>query len=81
VSVLVIGATGFVGGAVASHLAATGHPVTGLARSDVTPDEAATVCCEFGALILGASSRSRAPRTRGELGWTPKHTDMLSMIR
>ncbi|MET0132932.1 MAG: NAD-dependent epimerase/dehydratase family protein [Kibdelosporangium sp.] len=49
------------------------------ARS-VTLDEAATVWGEFGALILAASSRSRAPRTRDELGWAPEHTDMLSMI-
>lgn len=24
--------------------------------------------------------RSRAPRTRAELGWIPDHTDMLSMV-
>jgi hypothetical protein len=35
---------------------------------------------EFGALLLGASSRRRSPRIRTELGWTPKHTDMLSTI-
>jgi short subunit dehydrogenase-like uncharacterized protein len=60
--ILVVGATGFVGGAV------------------LTPDEAVTVWGEFGAFILAASSRCRAPRTRLELGWTPRHTDMLTMI-
>ncbi|MFE2605255.1 NAD-dependent epimerase/dehydratase family protein [Streptomyces mirabilis] len=34
-NVLVIGATGFVGGALAPHLTARGHLVTGLARTDV----------------------------------------------
>ncbi|NUV70010.1 NAD-dependent epimerase/dehydratase family protein [Streptomyces sp. CAI-121] len=33
-SIFVIGATGFVGGSLARHLVAAGHPVTGLARTD-----------------------------------------------
>ncbi|HWO67119.1 MAG TPA: NAD-dependent epimerase/dehydratase family protein [Umezawaea sp.] len=49
------------------------------ARS-LTPDEAVTVWGEFGALLLAASSRVRAPRARRELGWSPEHTDMLTMI-
>jgi nucleoside-diphosphate-sugar epimerase len=31
-------------------------------------------------IVLGASSRSRSPRSRGELGWHPEPRDMLSMI-
>jgi nucleoside-diphosphate-sugar epimerase len=46
----------------------------------LTPDEAVGVWGEFGALILAASSRVRAPRARRELGWEPEHTDMLTMI-
>ncbi|TDV43116.1 NAD-dependent epimerase/dehydratase family protein [Actinophytocola oryzae] len=52
----------------------------GCPTRSLTPDEAATVWGEFDALLLGASSRSRAPRSRQELGWTPRHTDMLTMI-
>lgn len=52
----------------------------GCPTRSLTPGEAATVWGEFGALILAASSRSRAPRTRSELGWAPQHTDMLSSI-
>jgi nucleoside-diphosphate-sugar epimerase len=46
----------------------------------LTPAEAAGVWGEFGALIMGASSRSRAPRTRAELDWAPEHTDLLSTV-
>ncbi|NEB38514.1 NAD-dependent epimerase/dehydratase family protein [Streptomyces sp. SID14515] len=49
------------------------------ARS-VTPDEAADVWGEFGALIMAASSRIRAVTSQQELGWQPEHTDMLTMI-
>ncbi|MTD59012.1 NAD-dependent epimerase/dehydratase family protein [Amycolatopsis pithecellobii] len=52
----------------------------GVTARSLTPEEAADVWGEFGALILGASARSRAPRSRQELGWLPQHTDMLSMI-
>ncbi|MBO3680191.1 NAD-dependent epimerase/dehydratase family protein [Streptomyces sp. NEAU-YJ-81] len=49
------------------------------ARS-VTPGEAAGVWGEFGALIMAASSRIRAVSAQQELGWQPRHTDMLTMI-
>ncbi|MFG3559076.1 NAD-dependent epimerase/dehydratase family protein [Micromonospora sp. NPDC047557] len=52
----------------------------GCGTRSLTPAEAATVWGEFGALIMGASSRSRDPRTRVELGWTPQKTDMLSLV-
>ncbi|MDQ0779634.1 nucleoside-diphosphate-sugar epimerase [Streptomyces aurantiacus] len=46
----------------------------------LTEHEAAAVWGDFGALIMAASSRGRAPRTRQDLGWAPHHTDMLTMI-
>ncbi|MFJ1765383.1 NAD-dependent epimerase/dehydratase family protein [Amycolatopsis sp. NPDC088138] len=52
----------------------------GCPTRSLTPGEAVTVWGEFGALVLGASSRGRAPRSRAELGWRPEHTDMLTMI-
>lgn len=52
-----------------------GRPVRSL-----SPAEAAEVWGEFGALIMGASSRIRAPRARTDLGWVPRETDMLTMI-
>lgn len=48
--------------------------------ASLTVDEATSVWAEFGALIMAASSRSSASRARQELGWTPHHTDMLTMI-
>jgi nucleoside-diphosphate-sugar epimerase len=42
--------------------------------------EATQVWGELGALIMGASSRTRAPRARRELGWAPRHTDLLTTI-
>lgn len=42
--------------------------------------EAARIWGEFGALVLGASSRTRAPRSRDELGWVPVHLDMLEEV-
>ncbi|GLZ46744.1 UDP-glucose 4-epimerase [Actinomycetospora sp. NBRC 106375] len=49
------------------------------ARS-VTPEEAADVWGEFGALVMGSSSRITAPRARDELGWRPEHPDMLAEV-
>ncbi|PRY44783.1 NAD-dependent epimerase/dehydratase family protein [Umezawaea tangerina] len=46
----------------------------------LTAEEAVGVWGEFGALILSASSRVRAPRARAELGWRPVHPDMLAMV-
>lgn len=52
----------------------------GVGTRSLTPAEAVEVWGEFRALIMGASSRSRAPRSRAELGWLPVHTDMLAAI-
>lgn len=52
----------------------------GCGTRSLTPEEAAGVWGDMGGLILAGSSRCRAPRTRGELGWIPAHTDMLTMI-
>ena len=47
----------------------------------VSVDEAFDIWGKFATLILmAASSRSRSPRARDELGWVPVHTDMLTMI-
>ena len=52
----------------------------GCATRSVTTDEAADLWGEFTALIMGASSRCRSPRSRRELGWRPIHTDLLSTV-
>ena len=31
-------------------------------------------------IVIGASSRSRSPRSRDELGWVPEHLDLLSQV-
>jgi len=43
-------------------------------------DEAAEVWGGFDALIMGACSPSRSPRTRRELDWASTHSDLLSMV-
>ncbi len=53
----------------------------GCPTRSVSVSEAADIWGDFTALILSASSRSRAPRSRRELGWSPRHTDMLATLR
>lgn len=50
------------------------------ATRSLTMNEAVAVWGEFGALIMASSSRSRAPRSRQELGWVARRTDMLSTV-
>jgi nucleoside-diphosphate-sugar epimerase len=51
------------------------------ARS-VSIDEAKAIWGEFiGPLFFGVSSRSRAVRTRDELGWEPTHFDLVEDVR
>ena len=52
----------------------------GVGTRSLTMQEATEVFGPFGVLIMSASSRSRDPRTRAELGWRPTRTDMLSQI-
>lgn len=52
----------------------------GCSTRSVTMDEAAEVWGGFDALIMGASSRSRSPRTQRELNWVPTQSDLLSMV-
>ena len=46
----------------------------------LTMTEAAEIWGEFGALIMSVSSRVRDAVTRAALGWSPRHSDMLSEI-
>ncbi|MFF3485619.1 NAD-dependent epimerase/dehydratase family protein [Streptomyces sp. NPDC002701] len=52
----------------------------GVKTCGLTPDEATGVWGEFGALIMAVSGRIRAVRAQRDLGWQPRHTDMLTMI-
>ncbi|MFE4823541.1 NAD-dependent epimerase/dehydratase family protein [Streptomyces sp. NPDC056704] len=52
----------------------------GVKTRSLTPEEAADVWGEFGALVMAVSGRVRAVRARQDLGWQPQHTDMLTMI-
>lgn len=82
-NIFLIGASGFVGSALARHFLADGHRVLGLARTDraeVALRTAGISAGPFGALLLSACSRSRDPRTRTELGWKPTRLDLLSEI-
>ena len=54
---------------------------TGSPTRSVSLEEARQVWGDFrGPLFFGVSSRSRAPRTRSELGWTPQHVDVLADV-
>ncbi len=53
----------------------------GCPTRSLTVEEAFDVWGKFATLIvMAASSRSRSPRAREDLGWTPVHLDMLSQI-
>lgn len=53
----------------------------GVESRSLSVEEAFDVWGKFGTLIvMGASSRSRSPRARAELGWEPTRLDMLEMI-
>jgi nucleoside-diphosphate-sugar epimerase len=52
----------------------------GVETRSLAMDEASEVFGPFGALIHSSCSRSRDPRTRIELGWTPTQLDLLSQI-
>ncbi|TPN47474.1 NAD-dependent epimerase/dehydratase family protein [Mesorhizobium sp. B1-1-9] len=52
----------------------------GVPSRSVTMTEAAEIWGEFGALVMSVSSRVRDAATRAALGWSPRHSDMLSEI-
>jgi nucleoside-diphosphate-sugar epimerase len=53
----------------------------GCETRSVTVDEAIAIWGKFAVLVvLSVSSRSRAPRARVELGWTPTRTDLIGAI-
>lgn len=53
----------------------------GCETRSVTMDEAMNIWSKFAVLVvLASSSRSRSPRARLELEWSPRHIDLLSMI-
>lgn len=52
----------------------------GVPTRRLTPTEAVEVWGPFGALIASSSSRLRAPRTRTDLRWSPRHTDLLTTV-
>ncbi|MFD0311416.1 NAD-dependent epimerase/dehydratase family protein [Streptomyces sp. NPDC127119] len=52
----------------------------GVKAHSLTSEEATGVWGEFGALIMSVSGRIRAVRAQQDLGWQPRHTDMLTMI-
>lgn len=53
----------------------------GKSTRSITIDEAREVWGDFrGPLFFGVSSRSRAVRSRAELGWVPRHVDLLADV-
>ncbi|MDB5423219.1 MAG: nucleoside-diphosphate-sugar epimerase [Phenylobacterium sp.] len=53
----------------------------GCETRSLTLEESFEVWGKFRTLIvMGASSRSRSPRSRSELGWAPRHLDLLAQI-
>jgi len=53
----------------------------GVETRSVTPGEAMEIWNKFTVLVvLGVSSRSRSPRSRRELGWTPVHVDVADAV-
>jgi nucleoside-diphosphate-sugar epimerase len=62
-------------------LAEAAADVMGCGTRSVTLAESRKIWGEFlGPLFFGVSSRSRAPRARNELGWQPKHLDIVGDI-
>lgn len=63
-------------------LAEAAAQAMGCAARSVDFAEAVAIWGErFAPLFFGVSSRSRAPRTRAELGWTPRHLDVIEDVR
>jgi len=53
----------------------------GVETLSVTPSQAMEIWSKFTVLVvLGVSSRSRSPRSRRELGWTPVHVDVAQAV-
>lgn len=52
----------------------------GVPTRSLTMAQAVEAFGPFGALLLSASSRSRDPRTRAELGWSPTRHDLLAQV-
>lgn len=63
-------------------LAEAAAEAMGCGTRSVTFEEAQEVWGErIGPLFFGVNSRSRAVRTREELGWTPRHLDVVEDVR
>ena len=53
----------------------------GVETRSITPSEAMEIWNKFTVLVVqGVSSRSRSPRSRRELGWSPVHVDVAQAI-